>query len=133
MPQSSPFESLLDLVPSSSAAPPVEPEEEDDEEEFQRWYAEHAKKNKLNPDPDFPGQFYDYRAAFRAGAAPDAEGHWPSEFKRVGHPNRFVEGIDTITGKPARPVDVAVNDEVRRRTMVPRAFRPPRKDEEQFE
>ncbi len=40
------------------------------EEGFQRWYSRLAKTLDLNPDPDNPLHFYDYRAAFRAGAGP---------------------------------------------------------------
>jgi len=69
------------------------------EQEFQRWYAQHAKRLGLNPNPDDPQHFYDYRAAYAAGAGPDQAGHWPSKFKKQGHPNRYVGGIDTITGE----------------------------------
>lgn len=70
-----------------------------EEPKFRSWYAERAKRLKLNPDPDDPQHFYDYRAAYKAGAEPDETGHWPSEFKREGHPNLFVGGADTRTGK----------------------------------
>lgn len=71
-----------------------------DEKKFQEWYRKWATKWKLDPNPDDPRHFYDYRAAFEAGAEPNEEGHWPSEFKREGHPNQFVGGMDTKTGKP---------------------------------
>ena len=77
-----------------------------EEEQFQRWYSDKAQQYDLNPNPDDPRHFYDYRAAFRAGA--DAEvspqdrlPHWPSEFKLEGHPNLIVDGVDTRTGRPA--------------------------------
>jgi len=70
------------------------------EEEFQKWYKDQAKKTGINPNPDAPEHFYDYRAAYKAGAKPDASGHWPSEFKLEGHPNLYINGIDTRTGKP---------------------------------
>ena len=70
-----------------------------DEGLFHQWYAPRAQKWGLDPDPDNPAHFYDYRAAFRAGAEPDEGGHWPSEFKRAGHPRTIVEGIDTRTGQ----------------------------------
>lgn len=69
------------------------------EEEFQNWYAEHAKKLDLNPDPDDPRHFYDYRKAFLSGIEPDEKGHWPSEFKLEGHPRMFLNGINTKTGE----------------------------------
>ena len=54
-----------------------------EEKEFQSWYQDWSKKLGLNPDPDDPQHFYDYRAAFRGGAEPTVESgwHWPSEFK----------------------------------------------------
>jgi hypothetical protein len=68
------------------------------EKEFRKFYAKHAKKHKLNPNPDDPEHHYDYRKAYSAGHEPDESGHWPSEFKEAKHPNRFVNGMDTITG-----------------------------------
>lgn len=81
------------------------PEKKYNEDEFRRWYAAHAKKTGINPDPDNPSHYYDYRAAFRAGAGPNEKGHWPSKYKRPGHPNQFVGGIDTRTGRPAQPLE----------------------------
>jgi hypothetical protein len=75
----------------------------DEEARFRSWYGEHAKRLGLDADPDSPLHYYDYRAAFHAGAAPDASGHWPSEFKREGHPNLIVDGRDTRTGRPVEP------------------------------
>ena len=66
---------------------------------FQKWYGDWAKKLHLNPNPDDPRHFYDYRAAFETGAMPNAEGHWPSQFKKEGHPRMIVNGINTITGQ----------------------------------
>ncbi len=71
-----------------------------DEQAFRAWYSSHAAKLGLNPNPDDPRHHYDYRAAYRAGASPDKKGHWPSQFKAPDHPNRYVDGIDTITGLP---------------------------------
>lgn len=75
-----------------------------DEEEFQRWYGTVSRMTGINTDPDDPNHFYDYRTAYAAGANPldDEDVHWPSEFKDPNHPNRYVEGIDTITGQPAK-------------------------------
>lgn len=69
------------------------------EQKFQQWYKERATKLGLDQNPDAPEHHYDYRAAFQAGAEPDETGHWPSQFKDATHPNRFVDGIDTITGE----------------------------------
>ena len=70
------------------------------EREFQQWYAGHAKRLRLDPDPDAPEHFYDYRAAFKSGAKPDDSGHWPSAFKLEGHPRMVIDGINTKTGQP---------------------------------
>lgn len=70
--------------------------------EFLTWYRGHAKKQKLNPDPYDPRHHYDYESAYKAGAKPDRIGHWPSKFKGPKHPNRYVGGVDTITGKKAK-------------------------------
>ncbi len=69
--------------------------------EFDKWYADIAKKNNLNPNPDDPLHFYDYRKAFEEGAIPDETGHLPSKYKKLGHPRLIVKGIDTRTGKEA--------------------------------
>jgi hypothetical protein len=64
------------------------------------WYREFESEEggppKLN-DPD-----YNYRKAWRSGMRPkrdenDKRYHWPSRFKGENHPNRFVNGVDTIT------------------------------------
>jgi hypothetical protein len=73
----------------------LEPEEE---MQFQEWYKGHATKWGLNKDPDDVGHKYDYRGAYLEGEEPDSEGHWSSKFKDPDHPNRFVDGVDTITG-----------------------------------
>ncbi len=73
------------------------------EQEFQQWYRGIAGTQGLDPNPDAPQHFYDYRAAFEAGAGPDETGHWPSDFKREGHPNLVVGGYDTRTGKAVGP------------------------------
>lgn len=74
------------------------------EEQFQNWYRGWAAKTGIDPNPDAPEHHYDYRAAHKAGATPavdpqDGFYHWPSQFKRSTHPNRFVDGVDTITGE----------------------------------
>lgn len=81
---------------STSASKPIP---DSDEVAFQKWYAGHASTLGINPNPDDPQHKYDYRAAYKAGAIPDASGHWPSQFKAPDHPNRYVNGVDTITGQ----------------------------------
>ena len=46
----------------------------------------------LNPNPDDPGHFYDYRKAYLGGARPDKRGHWPSTYKIKGHPTYHLKG-----------------------------------------
>jgi hypothetical protein len=74
-----------------------------DEKSFQEWFAEKARKAGINPNPDDPAHFYDYRAAYSAGVEPklNEEGKykWPSLYKREGHPNMVVDGVNTKTGK----------------------------------
>lgn len=75
------------------------------EEDFQDWYQKWSKITGIDSNPDDPRHKYDYRAAFLANAIPeispeDDKYHWDSRFKEDDHPNRFVGGIDTKTGKP---------------------------------
>jgi hypothetical protein len=79
---------------------------------FDEWYAKHAARLGLNPDPYDPQHYYDYRAAFAAGAEPDDNGHWPSKFKLEGHPNLIVDGIDTRTGKPEKKAELTLEKSV---------------------
>jgi hypothetical protein len=79
-------------------------DELESEQSFADWYQGWAEKTGISPDPDDPRHKYDYRAAYQAGAEPeispeDNQYHWPSEFKADDHPNRYVDGIDTKTGK----------------------------------
>lgn len=69
------------------------------EKAFQSWYGAWAKRTGLDPNPDAPEHRYDYRAAYLSGAQPDADMHWPSQFKADDHPNRYINGLDTKTGK----------------------------------
>lgn len=79
------------------------------EPDFQDWYAGISRDHHLAPNPDDPLHFYNYRDAYKYGAEPNAKGHWPSKYKAKGHPNRFVDGIDTITGKPMTDKDYIEN------------------------
>ncbi|KKL18043.1 hypothetical protein LCGC14_2479460, partial [marine sediment metagenome] len=83
---------------------------EQEEVGFQNWYQQKAGEQGLNPNPDDPLHFYDYRAAFKAGAKPDKSGHWPSKFKLKGHPREIVDGINTRTGQPVSVWDEAGAD-----------------------
>lgn len=71
------------------------------QENFDTWYAGVSKQYGLSADPYDKRHQYDYKAAYDAGIRkPDEAGHWPSKYKLPDHPNRFVDGIDTITGQP---------------------------------
>lgn len=82
----------------------------DEEKKFQFWYKTWARKSNINPNPDDPLHYYDYRAAYKAGVKPaidpeDKKYHWDSRFKDDEHPNRFVKGVDTKTGTPESSED----------------------------
>ena len=69
------------------------------------WFTEF--KNRFGEEPNLNDPNYDYRQAWAAGARPDVRDpgdgllHWSSQFKGENHPNRFVNGVDTLTGQPA--------------------------------
>lgn len=98
----SPYDAIFQPTPLPfTLTPPTQIDAElASERQFRQWYSGHASRLGLNPNPDDPRHFYDYRAAFRAGARPDAQGHWPSQFKREGHPRLVIGGVDTRTGQP---------------------------------
>ena len=86
----------------------------DEEPRFQDWYRDYSKRAGLDPDPDPIAHAYDYRGWWRKmqedpiGYAPqidpiDQKPHAPSEFKAPWHPNRVVDGVDTITGETLGP------------------------------
>jgi hypothetical protein len=81
-----------------------------DEDKFMGFYAHYASVGDLNPDPDNPEHYYDYRAWWKAMGkpdnvyqalksgdyAPEYDGedkslHGPSEFKASDHPRRYVK------------------------------------------
>jgi len=72
------------------------------ENKFENWYARRAQIMGLNLDPDDPAHHYDYRAAYEAGVEPtqneEGKWKWPSQFKKPTHPDRYVDGVDTISG-----------------------------------
>lgn len=73
-----------------------------EEKDFRQWYAGHAKKLGLAKDPYDKEHHYDYKAAYRKKQGPGPDNHWPSENKTKDHPNRYVNGVDTITGKKVK-------------------------------
>jgi hypothetical protein len=93
------------LTEAQSARPPMPLQPA---HSFDQWYSEQAQKYGLDPNPDDPRHFYDWKAAYQAGAQADETGHWPSEFKKIGHPNLIVEGnMDSRTGQPFVPETLA--------------------------
>ncbi len=74
---------------------------------FNDWYDLVKTLNRLSDDPYDLRHHYDYEAAYKAGAKVGPGGHLPSRFKAAGHPERFVGGVDTITGRVAKPEDMA--------------------------
>ena len=73
-----------------------------DEAAFQNWYRNlpTVKNGGISPNPDDPEHLYDFRRAFLSGVQTNAEGHFPSQFKQIGHPRYFLNGRDTTTGQP---------------------------------
>ena len=69
--------------------------DKEEEKKFRKWYARHAKKLKLDANPDHPLHKYDYRGAYKTKSIPDKTGHWPSRFKDADHPRRYIGGKDT--------------------------------------
>ena len=66
----------------------------EDDPGFSAWYAEVSNRSGVNPDPDDPRHYYDYRAAYEEGAELDEDRHLPSRFKHDLHPNRYIIGKD---------------------------------------
>jgi len=79
---------------------------------FRRWYDQVATLRGLSPNPNDPLHFYDYRAAFAAGARPDAYGHMPSQYKTIGHPRLILDGVDTRNGLKASPALIRQNQAI---------------------
>lgn len=75
-----------------------------DEYYFQKWYQDWAQRTGINPNPDDPEHYYDYRGAWKEGVSPawdeeDKRYHWDSRFKVEGHPRMILDGINTKTGQ----------------------------------
>ena len=83
------------------------------EDDFLNWYSSIATKSDLSPNPDDPRHYYNYRAAYEAGADLDERKHLPSEFKHDLHPNRYIIGkdleiYDSKYGKKAKLEDMII-------------------------
>ena len=92
---------MIELLghPSIFKPQPIPSDPRLDEDSFLRWYRSIAQQRGYSADPDDSSHFYDYRSAYRSGAQPDINGHWPSAFKKEGHPNLVVGGFNTKTGE----------------------------------
>lgn len=80
-------------------------------------YYDWLTRNKVT-DYDRPDSFYDYYSAYKAGVNRDATGHFDSRFKRLGHPNLIIDGIDTRTGKKANSALEIQNRRERERILL---------------
>jgi len=71
---------------------------------FQANYKKYAKEHKLDPNPDDPRHYYDYRGLYNevGGLKSDKMGHLPSKFKKKGHPRMIIDGVNTKTGKKVK-------------------------------
>jgi hypothetical protein len=76
---------------------------------FKDWYDLYSTLYNLNKDPLDLRHAYDYEAAYESGARPEITGHFPSRFKGMAHPRRFIKGIDTATGEKATGKDLVRN------------------------
>ena len=98
---------LLDFV-----SKPFDPGQGDDPD-FLDWYSNMAELSGIDPNPDDPRHYYNYRAAYESGASLDKKKHLPSEFKHDLHPNRFIVGkdleiYDSKYDKPAKLEDMVM-------------------------
>lgn len=79
----------------------MQQQQQQQEKEFQSWYAEIAEKNKLDPNPDDPRHFYDYRSYYKdlkAGITQPPEFkpehnqyRMPDKYKLPGHPDYYTK------------------------------------------
>ena len=76
------------------------------EQTFQTAYRIMANKWGLSSNPYAPEHYYDYKKLWEetGSVEPDREGHFPSKYKRLGHPNLVIDGIDTRTGETYIPL-----------------------------
>jgi hypothetical protein len=97
------------IAPSAFPAPAATSGGAPVEAEFLAWYQRVAARLRIDPNPDAPDHFYDYRAFYRdmlAGkvTSPDRPGgHFTSTYKLAGHPRAFLADskgkiFDTRTG-----------------------------------
>ena len=63
-----------------------------DEEKFKKDYESYSKATGMNPNPDAPQHYYDYRGLWKetGGKLPGPNQHADSKFKLPGHPRTYV-------------------------------------------
>jgi hypothetical protein len=70
-----------------------------EEREFRREYDKYADATGNSPNPNDVEHYYNYSQLYddTGGIMPHMSNdlHLPSEYKELGHPNRFINGIDT--------------------------------------
>jgi len=78
------------ITPSYADGGPVKHTKLDPDREklFQSWYKQTSKELGLDPDPDSPAHYYDYRGYYKEnGFAPMTKGqHFTDKYKLPGHP-----------------------------------------------
>lgn len=83
-------------MPQADKTTSLSPE---DEKDFRRWYQNVSAILGIDPNPDSPEHYYDYRRAYQSGfdplAASNPSRHWPSEYKYSGHPREYLYDPDT--------------------------------------
>jgi|TARA_R100001530_G_scaffold133677_1_gene107435 hypothetical protein len=89
----------------------------EDDPGFSAWYAGVSNRSGVNPDPDDPRHYYDYRAAYEEGAELDEDSHLPSRFKHDLHPNRYI-----INKKDLSIYDSKYEKEAKFEDMIMQAF-----------
>ena len=71
--------------------------------DFLDVYKVRAKELGLDPDPYHPLHYYDYERLYQdtGDIAADETGHFPSAYKKFGHPRLILGEFDTRTGSRA--------------------------------
>lgn len=100
------------------------------ENEFQSWIKAtpwyHEFKSNYNEEPNLDdASNYDYRAAYRdykqgkwdfeRDPTDNNRIHWPSEYKGQNDTRLILDGVNTKTGKPATPEEMAYHNKLIKR------------------
>ena len=89
---------------------PLAPSRDTEDPGFSEWYSEQAEKTGIDPNPDDPRHYYNYREAYEAGEEPTynedlKKWKWPSQFKHDLHKDRYIiqEDLSILDTKYERP------------------------------